>query len=194
MKYLKNKLVYSPFLALAYNGFIPISLSINLNNQHNLYTHNGEVLAHWYSNLLMFYIYLWFPLVILYVIFRKDQRDKLYQNKYGYLLKQIKSEKKFQRTYFMFFIIRRFVLIQSVILIRDYSCLQIQITMLVNLGMLILVGGANYFLNNYDRHMAIMAECFIIIATINLVSYTDFILNLEFQYQLGMSFIVIICL
>ena len=142
----------------------------------------------------MFYIYLWFPLVILYVIFRKDQSDKLYQYKYGYLLKQIKSEKMFQRTYFMFFIIRRFVLIQSVLLIRDYSSLQIQITMMVNLCMLILVGGANYFLNNYDRRMAIMAECFIIIATFNLVSYTDFILNLEFQYQLGMSFILIICL
>jgi hypothetical protein len=64
--------------------------------------------------------------------------------------------------------------------------------MLVNLGMFILVGSVNYFPNRFDRRMAIQCECFIIMATFNLVIYTNFVQDLEFQYDAGVSFIGII--
>ena len=72
MRYLKKKLFFGPFLALAYNAFIPICLAIDLNHWHDLHTHNGETLAHLFTDMLMIYLYWWFPCVILYVIFRKD--------------------------------------------------------------------------------------------------------------------------
>jgi hypothetical protein len=72
MRYLNKRLFFSPFLALAYNAFIPISLSIDLNYRHNIDTHDGEIIAHGLTDLLIGYIYVWFPLAILYVIFNTD--------------------------------------------------------------------------------------------------------------------------
>ena len=47
--------------------------------------------------------------------------------------------------------------------------------MLVNLAMLIIVGGANYFVTHFDRRMAALSEVFIILATFTIVIYTDFV-------------------
>lgn len=39
---LKEKIIYGPFLGLAYNAYIPLFLSYNLNIQHDLHTFDGK--------------------------------------------------------------------------------------------------------------------------------------------------------
>ena len=47
--------------------------------------------------------------------------------------------------------------------------------MYINLAMLVLVSGASYFVTHFDRRMATFSEVFIILATFNILIYTDFV-------------------
>jgi hypothetical protein len=79
----------------------------------------------------------------------------------------------------MVFIIRRLILIETGFRLHQFPSIQIQITMLVNLIMLIYVAGNNFYLSFFDCRMAIISEVFIILATFHLVAYTDFAADLH---------------
>ena len=65
---LNSKLFFGPFLALACNGFIPICISIELNNEHQVSTLWGEKSANFCTRILQAYVFVWFPISMLYVI------------------------------------------------------------------------------------------------------------------------------
>ena len=68
---LNNNLFYGPFLSLACNAFIPIVISIHLNEAHEVDTLWGEASANIYTNVLEIYVFVWFPCAMLYVIFNE---------------------------------------------------------------------------------------------------------------------------
>ena len=88
---------------------------------------------------------------------------------------------------------KRLIIIQLGLRLFDYSGLQIQFTMFLNLLMFILITDTDFFLSRFDRRMAITSEVFVIIATFNLCIYTNFVLDLQTQYNMGLAFIATIC-
>ena len=66
---MKKQLFFGPFLGLAVNGFIPICIATSLNRYHLLRTTPGELYANIFALYLFVFIFVWLPLVMLYVIF-----------------------------------------------------------------------------------------------------------------------------
>ena len=95
-KLLGDKLFFGPFLALATNGFIPVCISIKLNDMKNLDTTWGEHSANMYSDVLKLYIFVWFPIVMLYVVFTGSPKnqDLTFKRRYKFLLSGIRTETK----------------------------------------------------------------------------------------------------
>ena len=95
-KLLGDKLFFGPFLSLATNGFIPVCISIKLNDMKNLDTTWGEHSANMYSDVLKLYIFVWFPIVMLYVVFTGSPKnqDLTFKRRYKFLLSGIRTETK----------------------------------------------------------------------------------------------------
>ena len=128
---LKKKLFFKPFLGLCFNGFIPLCIATTINfmypADHGQMLNYGEFFGLLYTRLIMLMLYVFFPLVMLMVIFVSDERlqDPDFQNKYGNVFMQIRTTTKAQRCYFLLFIIRRFLLIYAAFFLNDYPCQQV---------------------------------------------------------------------
>ena len=74
---LKKKLIFGPFLGIAFNAFIPICIATNLNTGNFLSTKSGEKIGNIFGVYLWVFAFVWFPLTMLYVIFAgpKKQND-----------------------------------------------------------------------------------------------------------------------
>jgi len=108
--------MYGPFLGMACNGFIPLCISVNLNNMYAIKTKWGESIANNYSNVLTMFVLVWFPLTMLYVIVaahEKRRNDEDFKGKYKFLLSGIKTKTALSRSYYLFFVLRRFALIMT---------------------------------------------------------------------------------
>lgn len=119
---------------------------------------------------------------MLYVIFaanEKNQTNPYFNGRYKFLLSSIKTDTRLQRAYYLFFVLRRFSLIQIGMSLSHHSWFQVQALMLSNLIMVIYLASCDSYLTNFDRRMAIFTEFFTAAICFHLIVYTDFVANKE---------------
>ena len=85
--------MHGPLLAIACNAFIPLCVSVNLNNKNEIKTKWGENFANSYSNVIQFYIFAWFPIIMLFVMFSSERKrnGEDFKTKYKFLVRGIKT-------------------------------------------------------------------------------------------------------
>jgi hypothetical protein len=126
--YLQRKLFFKPFLGLCLNGFIPLCICSTINfmypADHGRMVNYGEFFGLLFTRVIMLTLYVFFPLVMLMVVFVPEEKlqNPDFQNRYGTVFRQIRTTTKAQRCYFLLFIIRRLLLIYAAFFLNAYPC------------------------------------------------------------------------
>jgi len=150
--------MWGPLLGFCYRGFIPLCISTQINIRQPLFTSSGETIGLVWASLLCCIIYIWFPLTMIYVVSVPKAKllEPKFKQMYGFLFTTIKNETRGQRSYFLTFIARRFILIMVALDLENFSGIQVMIMVLMNEILIIFTVTTSPIITRFDRRMDLL--------------------------------------
>lgn len=131
-------LMFGPLLQIIVCGFVPITVAVYLELGEPLFTTWGE----WFGFILavMFFIlnYICLPVVLVYTVYVPKEKllEPVFKRQFGWLWGNVKTENRWQRSFRILFVWRRFMILWVAFRWYETPTFQLMILTFVNYAML----------------------------------------------------------